>query len=292
MVDSTPTVRTAGASDEEDRRFVDPLVAQIRQLWRNRQVWHRSEKSLTLQMSALCRGHVGVQGKGDKPGLKRAADLLKLQTDAADTIMDRVNDGDEVAGALFPLLFARMQLEPRRAEIEKTLTQLAKQLPIAGVVEQTKGFGLLSLAGIVGEAGAIGEYRTVQGLWKRMGLAVIEGERQRKKSDADEALLHGYSPPRRSVMWNIGGGLIGHLGHGPRPRLDEDVEAREELSEWQKMFLHRLRHEAAADPEHRRPDAERKGEVWESYSKHAANRARRYVEKQFLKWLWQQWRAA
>ena len=192
--------------------------------------------------------------------------------------------------AVTPFLAARGTIERHRLAVEKTLEQFAIQLPIAGVIEDTRGLGPLGLAGIVGEAGAIGEYRTVQGLWKRMGLAVIEGERQGRRSDAIEALKHGYAPARRSSMWNIGNGLIGALGRGPRPRVGEDVELRDDWSKWQRMFVKRLRFEAERDLKHRRDDVERDGEQFELFSKHAANRAKRYVEKAFLKYLWQEWR--
>jgi len=242
-------------------------------------------------MSALCRAAAGVHGKMDKEGLKRAADLLEQQTSDGDAILERAFNGDDVANAILPLLLARRQIEPRRAEIEKQLASMAKDLPIAHIVEETKGLGYLSLAGIVGEAGAIGEYRTVSGLWKRLGLAVIDGERQRRKTDVDEALRHGYSPARRSLMWNVGGSLIGGMGRGPRPLVGEAIDQREDWSEWQKMFVRQLRREVEKNPEQKRPDAERNGSMFESFGKHASNRAKRYVEKQFLKKLWQTWRA-
>jgi hypothetical protein len=272
----------ADADGEEDRRFDAPLVVTIRELWRRRQSWHRAEKSLTLAASAICRRYVGVQGKADKPGLAKAKALLEQIEAGTDT--------SEASIAVLPILMARQQIEPHRLSVEKVLENLAKDLPVADVVEETKGLGYLGLAGIVGEAGAVGEYRTVQGLWKRFGLAVIDGKKQGKRTDAIEALEHGYSPPRRSVMWNVGCGLIGGMGNGVRPVIGESMEDRPDLSQWQKLFVQRLRFEAERDPSHRKDDVERKGDTYESYSKHAANRARRYVEKQFLRHLWCLWK--
>jgi hypothetical protein len=240
---------------------------------------------LILAMSAICRSHIGVEGKGDKKRLEKASELMR-----------RIEDGEEEGGAALatlPLLLARGQIEPHRAIAEKALEEFAKQLPIAHVVEITRGLGFLGLAGLVGEAGAIGEYRSVSGLWKRMGVAVIRGEAQGRRKDRLEALEHGFAPARRAVVWNIGNQLIGALGKGPRPRVGEDVSKREDWSQWQVMFVQRLRYEAERDPEHRRPDNPNKhGEVVESFSKHAAARAKRYVEKAFLKWLWCEWRRA
>jgi hypothetical protein len=262
------------------------VIAQIRPLWRQRRAWHRAEKSLTLQCKAICRGFCD----GDK----------KL----ANKLFDRVEAGSPASGeamaaiSILPLLGARAVLEPERARVEKELERLAKHLPIWKWVEGIRGVGPGSLAAIVGECGDVGSYKSVSAVWKRMGLAVFGGERQRRKSDAEAAAIHGYSPSRRSVMWNIGGGLVGGMGKGPRPRVGEDIEARDDWSPYQKLFVRLLRLEAGRvtetwnGPEHRRDPVERDGELFESYSKHAAARIKRRVEKQFLADLYGEWRRA
>lgn len=266
-----------------DERFSDPLVGQIRALWRRRQRWHRAEKSLLLQSSAICRGFVGVNGKADKAGLENASKLLKRIEECTST-----DDEIDAAISCAPLLNARNQIGKERAACEKVLAKLAKQTPCAEFIEDTKGVGLQSLAAIIGEAGDLSKYKSVSGLWKRLGLAVIGGERQRKKADAIAAKEHGYDPQRRSVMFNIGGGLIGGMGHGPRPLVGEDTSVRDDLSPYQKLFVDRLRYHAAADPEKHARKTTKEGK--ESFSSHAANMARRYVEKRFLRELFAEWR--
>jgi hypothetical protein len=251
---------------------LDIIIAQ----WRLRQSWHRAEKSLTLQCSAICRRYVS----GDK--VKAGKLLAKIEK----------GEGDPVAAlAVAPLLAARAQIEPMRKGVEKTLVKLVKHHPMAPFIKETRGVALLSLAALIGEAGDIGSFKSVAALWKRFGLAVIRGERQRRVSGID-ALEHGYSPPRRSVMYLIGGGLVGAMGNGPRPRVGEDVSGRNDLTEWQKLFIERIRYEADRDPEaHRREPVEDKdGVMRESFSRHAAARARRYVEKRFLATLFGKWR--
>ena len=51
-----------------------------------------------------------------------------------------------------------------------------------------------------------------------------------------------------------------------------------------------MRYEAERDPDQARPASVKEGVKYESFSKHASNRARRYVEKQFLKYLFQEWK--
>ena len=115
-----------------------------------------------------------------------------------------------------------------------------------------------------------------------MGTAVIDGERQRRvKADA---LKHGYSPSRRSVLWNIANGLVGGMGNGPRPRVGEDIEARSDLGVLRKRFIREMRKWAERDPEaHSREPVEKDGVLYESFSAHAANHARRVASKEFLK---------
>src|SRR5262249_18571796 len=132
-------------------------------------------------------------------------------------------------------------------------------------------------------------YRSHRGLWKRMGLAVIAGERQRKQLSKVAADVHNYPPARRSVMWNVGQALIGCFGKGPRPLVGEDLSQPNGYSEWQSLFLHELRRFAKNHPEERRENVERKGQIFESFSKHAAEHAKRLTEKAFLKWLRRKW---
>jgi hypothetical protein len=152
-----------------------------------------------------------------------------------------------------------------------------------------------SLAALVGEAGDIGQWRTVSGLWKRMGVAVIDGQRQRMVADAEAAIVHGYSPSRRSVLWNVGGSIIGGMGRGVRPFVGEDIDARDDWTAYQKIFAKRLRYEAERDPEKhgRSPVKDAKtGQMRESFSAHAAARSKRYVENRLLRDLWVAWRRA
>lgn len=281
---------------------VSPVIAEIIQLWRMRQRWHRAEKSLILQGKAICRSYLAVDDLHDDNEKVRTKAQNAVKA-AANKLFDSARDGKDVDpavhAALMPFLMSIGEtFEPQRAALERRLKKLARRLPVFPWAKGVYGFGELSLAAIVGEAGDLGGYSNPAKLWKRMGLAVINGERQRKKSDIEEAAAHGYRPARRSVMWNIGGGLIGGMGHGPRPRVGEDVDLRDDLSVYQKTFIRFVREEVTKvsptwnGPDHARDPVERKGAIFESYSSHAANRAKRRVEKRFLVDLLIAWRAA
>ena len=109
-----------------------------------------------------------------------------------------------------------------------------------------------------------------------MGLAVIEGGRQRRVK-GDDALAHGYSPIRRSIMWNIGESLI------------------KGKNEYRALYLARKLAETKA--------AEARGLTVVPAAKitkknadkhmskmHVHNRSRRDVEKALLLDLWKKWR--
>lgn len=219
-------------------------VEEIREQWRRRQAWHRAEKALTLQAKALCRRLV----EGDR----KAADSLY------GAAMGKGSHplADVALAAIFPLTEARDGIERHRKAVERRLEKLAGTLPVAPWVKATRGVGLLSLAAIVGEAGDLGAYRNHSALWKRMGLAVMpDGGRQRRVGGAD-ALDHGYSPARRSVVWNVGACIV--KAGGP---LKAAYDARK--------LIEAERVETKA---------------------HAHNRAQRYVEKRFVRSLWREWR--
>lgn len=129
--------------------------------------------------------------------------------------------------------------------------------------EGVRGFGAVSLAGIVGEAGDLSNYATKSKLWKRMGLAVIDGVRQgglTKGASAEQWIAHGYSPIRRARMFVVGGCLVKNNRDGP----------------YRRAYDQRKAYELAGDPDMKPIIAHR--------------RAQRYMEKRLLRDLWQAWR--
>lgn len=241
--------------------------------------WLKAELKLVLQARAVCRAWVG----GD---IEEAGKLYK-----------RVAEGDTsdptICIALMPFLAA---MEPFRAEgaaYDKRLAKLARSLPVWDWVKSVWGFSDLGLAKIVGEAGDVGSYRNPSCLWKRLGLAPYQGKavtKGRGGLTAEEWAALGYSPRRRSAMWNIGNGLIGGMGNGVRPAAGEDWQAREDWSYYQKVYVGRLIYMAERDPENFAREPTKLGKM--SFSKWAHNDAKRFAEKRVLLHLWQRWRAA
>jgi hypothetical protein len=127
---------------------------------------------------------------------------------------------------------ARGVWDKHRENVEGGMRAAAKQLPVGAFVDSVKGFALLGLGVIVGEAGDLSNYATKERLWKRLGLAVIDGFRQGNpggcrepggpKAKAEDWIAHGFSPNRRAEIWAIADSMFRHQWRGEK---EETVEA-------------------------------------------------------------------
>lgn len=240
-----------------------PLISSIRETHRERQDFHRAEKSLTLQIKARCRRLCG----GDK---KEAGTLYDAMLGKGEHNLSK-----HALVANGPFLESRAILEGVRKAAEKQLNKLSKELAVAAFVEATPGMGYGSLGAIVGECGDLSNYANPAKFWKRMGLAVMpDGKRQRRVAGA-EALDHGYSPSRRSVMWNVGQSVF----KAQSARIDKDTgEVLREAGPYRILYDKRKAYELERNPDIKPIIAH--------------NRSTRYLEKRLLRELWRAWRDA
>ena len=95
-------------------------------------------------------------------------------------------------------------LKERRAEVEKEMAKLAKQLPVYAWVSGVKGLGPVGLAVIIGETGDLSNYPHWRMVWKRLGLMPYEGKAASSwKSGGltkENWVTLGYSPKRRAEI--------------------------------------------------------------------------------------------
>lgn len=180
-------------------------------------------------------------------------------------------------------------IESRRPFVEienynaKEMERLAKALPVWDAwAAETKGVGARSLAVIVGEAGDLSNYPKKGHLWKRMGLAVLDGLRQGglpKGAGADAWIEHGYNPARRSRIWQMGDSMVKCDGPYRKVYLVRKEYEREQAA---------LRGLTVA-PSAKIPKARADEFISDG---HVHRRAQRYMEKMFLRDLWAAWRRA
>ena len=160
------------------------------------------------------------------------------------------------------------------------MNELAAHLPVAqwwrdNVFEGT----LVSLATIIAETGDLAGYATVSKVWKRMGVAVMDGVRQgglSKNASKDAWIAHGYVRRRRSLLYVIGEALIKGNDH-----YLAIYHAEKERQRAKAVAAGLTVAPSAKIPEKRKAEFISDG--------HIANRSRRYMEKQLLADLWCAW---
>lgn len=176
------------------------------------------------------------------------------------------------------LRLAEAVLKQPLKDMERHIIKLAKGLPVFQWISHVdrRGIGPLGLGLVLGEIGDLSGYANPAKVWKRMGLAVVEGQRQRCVSGTTEtktllAIEMGYSPRRRAVMAVLGDSLIKQNMKGPKSK---------EPGPYRALYLERKAFELDRLPSDGKTP-----------TGHAHNRALRYMEKRFLLDLWRAWRA-
>ena len=172
------------------------------------------------------------------------------------------------------------------SEALKEMERLAALLPAWGAFgRDTRGFGVRSLAVIVGEAGDLSAYDSEAKLWKRMGLAVtgcgdgLHDHRQGnpgKSATAEDWTAEGYNKARRSQMWTIGDSMIKTAGPY------RDIYLRRKAYEIARAEALGLTVAPAAK-------IPKKDAAHYRSAMHVHRRAQRYMEKRLLRHLWRAW---
>lgn len=175
---------------------------------------------------------------------------------------------------------AREPFDALEKENTKRMEKLAEQLPVwSAWAKDVRGFGARSLAVIIGEAGNLSKYPKKGHLWKRMGVAVLDGVRQgglKKTAAKEDWIAHGYNKERRSRMFVIGDCLVKSGGH-----YREIYLARKEYERQMAEGLGLIVAPAAKIPAKRKDEFMSEG--------HIHRRAQRYMEKKLLRDLRSEW---
>jgi hypothetical protein len=190
-----------------------------------------------------------------------------------------------------------VQWDSMRKNKERSIKENASKLPVYEWWCGIRGCNGLGLGLIIGCTGDLSRYDNPGKVWRRLGLAPYKNKacstwRMAGGLSSDEWQQIGYSPKRRSVVYNIGDSLI------------------KQGDEYRKVFLERKRFEfekarkeglavvttqrATADNWVKvglpRPEVVKKFDRKEHrLASHVHARAQRYMEKRLLKDLWKQW---
>lgn len=220
----------------------DPLHPVLLELWRQRQDLRRAMSRLDLQCQSIVRRSLA----GDKEAAAKEWAALKTGR----------SENPALLTILAPYRNAMASLDEAAQAIEKRCCLYVRKLPIwTDWAKDVRGLGELSVAGLLGEAKwSFGQFKSVSALWKRMGLAVFDGKRQRLVP-GEEAILHGYDPERRAFGYVVSTNLMRSQKDGDKYRTIYDVRKAYELAR-------------------------------EMPKAHAHNRAVRYMLKELLKDAW------
>lgn len=232
------------------------VIDQIRAAHRERCFAMEQRKRVDLALGTFLRMVLGWRRELPEAEHKRiAAEVERLMGGAA------CEWSDVVAASRA----ARLPFERVERDCLKRMSALAVTLPVWETFgKPIRGFGAACLAIIVAEAGDLDNYSTEAKLWKRMGVAVLDGIRQgglTKSASAEAWIEHGYNRQRRSRLWNVGDTLIKGNRDG----------------KYRTVYLTRKAHELERESDMPKIKAHR--------------RAQRYMEKRLLRDLWRAWRA-
>lgn len=247
-------------------------IKTIQFLHRDRNFAMDARKSLNLRLGSYLRLQLGWSKKLPEAERKRiAAEAAKLM---------EAEEPDRFESMIIPAREAAKIFEDREAIAEKASAKLARKFPVwAAFGKGVLGFGEGSLAVIIAECGELSEYSTEAKLWKRLGLAPRQNRVPPGLSREDRAaawIANGYSPRRRSHMWNVGASLIKAQVRKIKDADGEDTGERETRGPYGELYLRRKTYEHARDSD--------------MSDKHAHLRAQRYMEKRLLRDLWRAWR--
>lgn len=213
-----------------EAEVLNETVEELRGMQRHRATVMQSRIRQNNRLAAVVAGFRGYHS-----GMKEKEREEKFEE--ARKEITQIMDGDTESD-LAPLVKAHMEgiapLVSLQRTIEKSMLANAKKLPVHAWVEHIdrRGFGVLSLAIVVGEAGNLSNYANPGKVWKRFGCAPHEfggknfmGATWKSGKDGklpgEEWEKFGYSPRRRSIAYLIGEGLIKQNASGPyRARYD------------------------------------------------------------------------
>jgi hypothetical protein len=204
--------REAPAHGPDDQRPADPTLPIVNELRQHQRTRVFAIKELTRGRNATLAfvrtfiGYSTTMPEGDRKAVVKRAERIVAAIEAGRPApQDDAAVADAVAGVVLAAVRCREPMEALRTAAEKRMEKLARSLPVWGAwAESVRGLGAKGLAVIVAEAGdPIGDFRSLSGLHKRLGLALVGDRRQGDpgpSATAEDWIAHGYSARRRAEM--------------------------------------------------------------------------------------------
>jgi len=219
-------------ADRDHEDSLRAIVAELVELQKIRRFAIKGQQWCNRRSEALIASHLGYNpSAGDEQSrkalFKRAASIrISIERTKAAPVNVGLDSTFYSAGYAEMILASarsRETWDEVRDKAEGALQRSAKDLPVYPWAKTVRGFGERGLAIITAEAAGfdevppgsgvlrrrlIGEYRQIRNLYRRMGLGVIDGQRQRKMKSKEAADKQRYKPDRRAECWTLAESLL------------------------------------------------------------------------------------
>jgi hypothetical protein len=268
---------------------INATITAMADLARERNILIKHTTASSNRITAVCRGFilnenpalaaasVITQDMTDKQKAKAMKVREKIKTMAL-AMAERIKKGSKEGGdgharAAIDIIARNINdVAKKRERIDADIGRLAKTLPIAPWVDTVTGFSHTQAGLILAETGNLSNYATPSRVWKRMGLAVLNGAAQRRIK-GDDAIPQGYVPRRRAVMYMIEDTVLRLSITG-----EKEDQPRASINEFGDIYM--------------RERAKREARIaaGEKLWKGAHYQARRIMGKELLRQMWVEWR--
>lgn len=216
----------------------------------------------------------------------------KVESDLKSHSIDYADLGVPIAVAnmIQTSYVSRVHWDRARDDVEADMMDIARTLPVWNWVSQISGIAELGLAVVIGETGDLSNYGGPARVWKRLGLATVDGYRQSfipaditGDTRKEEWTRRGYNRERRAQVWAfVDDVMLRHQwrsdrdenGKDPRKTKKPVVTPAHSIGPYGKVYGDRKEWNLARG----------------LGPKHADRDARRVMAKAFIRDLWCQWR--
>lgn len=204
--------RSIGADKASVAVPVSALIDQLAELQVRRKFWIGNVNKQTNAVKALVRRGLGWRYDEDEGARDKVNARAARIVAAALAGKEQKPEDAAIFGALASDLAAvSASIAPcaaARHEIELEMKRIARKLPAYPWAKEVKGLGELGLAVIIAEAGDLSSYPKKGHLWKRLGLAPLDGKaystwRMKGGLTAEDWTEAGYSPRRRAEIYAV-----------------------------------------------------------------------------------------
>lgn len=210
------------------------ICRQLQELQRQKATFLKSrimiDNRLTANVSTMMGYSAGMEEKERKAVRAEAETLIAALAKGKPVEEKWANIAQQIVGVVASVQASSNGFDTFLGGVEKEMSRLAKQLPAAAWINDTdrRGFGILSLATVIGETGDLSLYANPAKVWKRLGLAPFQGKMPSTwrrcrdgKLSAEQWTEIGYSPRRRSIMFVVGENIVKQNKGSYRKRYDE-----------------------------------------------------------------------